>query len=76
MIADTNGNITQQFDPSNCKNYEEFLDFVLNYPNETVADWNNITNGIIHVDYGDGIVRDMVLNFAASASMLDVYLLF
>lgn len=70
---DTNNNPVQQFDPSLCKNLDEFLDFVVNYPNETIADWNLITNGIIHVDYGDGINRDMVLDFSGDASMLDVY---
>jgi len=52
------------------------LDFAINYPNETIADWNLITNGIIHVDYGDGINRDLILDFSGSASMIDVYLLF
>lgn len=52
-ISDPNNNLVQQFDPSNAKNFDQFYDFVINYPNETIADWNLITNGIIHVDYGD-----------------------
>ncbi len=75
-IVDANNNLVQQFDPSACTNLDEFLDFAINYPNETIADWNLITNGIIHVDYGDGINRDLILDFSGSASMIDVYLLF
>lgn len=73
-ISDPNLNLVQQFDPSAAKNFDEFFDFVINYPNETIADWKMITNGIIHVDYGDGLIRDMIMDFSGDASMLDVYI--
>lgn len=75
-IRDTANNLVQQFDPSACTSLDEFTTFIVNYPNETIADWHLVTNGIIHVDYGDGLVRDMVLDFTGLAGMADVYLLF
>jgi hypothetical protein len=72
-IDDGSGNIVQQFDPSAAKNFYDFQKFYTQYANTTIADWNLITNGIIHVDYGDGITRDVILNFSGDANMAAVY---
>ena len=75
-VTDIDWNISQQFDPSLCTTLEELENYFLNYPDQEYTHWKLITNGIIHVDFWDGVQRDMILNFWSIDDMWEAGVVF